>query len=218
MSSFQPADPGDPGEARVGVAGYPVPNSGQRSLGLSDLVLAGGGLLFVLGSFLTWIFIESSAAPGLEFGDPCADIADPGFRGRCEEAFGVASTPAPTGFSANAWDLSLTSAAAVIMALVALAAAALALRVLRSKQTLRRGLTAAVLVVDVIVVNFVGLVDFSSLGQRFLDESLGDLAGVGTPGLALGVGFWIALGGLLAANVGALVAQRASGQMRQPAG
>ncbi|MBA3277239.1 MAG: hypothetical protein H0U22_00660 [Geodermatophilaceae bacterium] len=233
MSSFEKAGPGYPSHSPPGVApqasntgpyatapqtGAPPGESGpatpgQRSLG-GDIILAAGGLLFFIGSFLTWIFLDFPSVPGLEFGSPCADIADPGFRATCEETFGVSSSAAPTGFSTNAWDLILTSVAAVLMILVALVAAALALRVLRRSRTVRRGLTAVVLVVDVIVINFASSVDFSALGQRFLDESLGDLAGAGTPGLALGVGFWLALGGLFTANLGVLVAQGGSGRRR----
>ncbi|MGI8723547.1 MAG: hypothetical protein ACR2JG_15155 [Geodermatophilaceae bacterium] len=234
MSSFETAGQGYPSYGAPGAVGhqavnpgpYAIPQptgahpgqfgpatAGKRSFG-GDLILAAGGLLFLIGSFMTWIFTEFPSVPGLEFGSPCADIADPKFRATCEETFGVSSSPSPTGFSTNAWDLVLTSVAAVLMVLIALVAAGLALRVLQTNPTLRRGLTAAVLVVDVIVVNFVSSVDFSALGQRFLDESLGDLAGAGTPGLALGAGFWLALGGLVAANAGALVAQGRSGRSR----
>lgn len=205
MSSFENAGAHPPGTG---------PSAGQRSR-VGDILFAAGGLLFVVGSFLTWIYLDFPSIPGLEFGSPCADIADPQFRATCEETFGVSSSPAPTGFSTNAWDLVLTSVAAVLMVLGTLVAAGLALRGLPANPTLRRGLTAAILVVDIIIVNFVSSVDFSALGQRFLDESLGDLAGAGTPGLALGVGFWLALGGLVAANAGVLVAHGMSGPRRQ---
>jgi len=181
---------------------------------VGDVLVAAGGLLFFIGSFLTWISLDFN----LGIDTSCADLSDPQIRASCEETFGAFTN----GLSANAWDLVTLSVAAGLMILLALAAVGLGLRLLPGSRTLRLGLSAAVLVVDVIIVTFVTVIDLSSLGSTFTEAALGDLGGLGglgaggLPGLSLDLGFWLALGGLVAANVGALVGQHRSAGTGQP--
>ncbi len=248
-SSYQPPAPSAapygavqpyPSEGYAGQGGYPAgvpgpypghspypagpsaqaPDRGMRlAFGIGDLLVAAGGLLYFIGSFLTWIFLDFDFGLGVD--DPCADISDPDTRASCEATLGAVTN----GFSANAWDLSLMSAAAVIMVLLALAAIGLGMRLLPATREWRQVLTAALVAVDVVVLTFVTTFDFSSLGSTFAEDALGDLGGAasglgagGLPGLALGLGFWLALAGLVAANVGMLVAQRRSRAVNPPSG
>lgn len=227
MSSFENADrtgggPADAGYWESGPGPHPGPGSfgagqsgpdlvtgGGRPVSLGDLLVAAGGLLFFISSFLTWISLDL----GLDLGNPCDGLPDPGQRANCEEGLAIQS-----GSSSNAWDLILTSAAAVIMILLASTALALGLRLIQTTRTRRQGLTAAVVVVDVIVLNFAGTFDFSAASSALFEGALGQLGGDAPPGLSLGLGFWLAIAGLLAANLGVLVAQRMSRRMSQPGG
>jgi len=241
MSSSENFDPSGGGGPRwsqgyASAGGYPAAHSGSHSgperygteppepgaatganlsAGVGDVLVAAGGLLFFIGSFLAWISLD------VDFGidTPCAAFSDPQIRASCEEIFGAVTN----GGSANAWDLFLMSAAAGLMILLAFAAVGLGLRLLPASRTLRLGLTAAVLVVDVIMLSFITVFDLSSLGSTFSEDALGSPIGLGgapgargLPSLSLDLGFWLALGGLVAANVGALVGQRRSREPRRP--
>lgn len=115
----------------------------------------------------------------------------------------------------------LTSAAAVIMALIVIITAALGPRFLRADRNLRSAMVAGVLVTDIIVLNFVANYDFSLLGSALFEEAFGALGEVG-PGalspLSLGLGCWIAIVGILVANVGLPIAQRMSREAAQYGG
>jgi len=169
-------------------------------------------LFFFIGSFFAWISVDFGTNLGVDVSGVCEGFSDPELRATCEQGVGTAPT-SPTTLSTNAWDLVLTSAAAVIMALIVIITAAVGLRLLRANRNLRSALVAGVLVTDIIVLNFFANYDFSLLGSALFEEGFGALGEVG-PGalspLSLGFGFWIAIVGLLVANVGLLVAQRMS--------
>jgi len=199
------------GPAQYGAGGVGPYSSpfGKRPVDVGDLVLAGGGLLFFVASFLPWISLDLGVTLR------CDEFSDPELRASCEAGFGAI----PTDVSASAWDLILTSTAAVLMILVAGTAVAMGLRVMSGIPTMRQVVAAAVLVVDVILLTFVAMFDFSSLGAAFAQDAIGDFPGAasaGIPGLSLALGFWLAVGGLLMVNVGMVVAQRHSRGPGQP--
>lgn len=197
----EPYGTGQPGPGRAA--------GGRGPVGLGDIVVGAGGLLFFIASFLPWFSLDLGVALR------CDELSNPEIRASCEAGFG-ASAP---DISATAWDLILASAAAVIMILVAALAIGMGLRVISGMRTLRHVVAAAVLLVDVILLTLVAVFDFSSLGTAFAEDALGDLPGAGSagvPGLSLGLGFWLAVAGLVVANVGMVVAQRVSRGPGQP--
>jgi len=187
------------------------PGVGSNAARVGDLLLAVGGILFFVASFLTWISFDfglDSVCDGIPV-EQAGEI--------CAEAIGSVAD----GLSANAWDLILMSVASVLMILLSVAAIALVLRLVPAGRTLRQYLIVAVLAVDVVMVSFASTFDFSSLGAAFAEDALGGLGGGlggigvpfdggGLPGFALDLGFWLALAGLVAANVGAAVAHHAA--------
>lgn len=171
-------------------------------------MLAIGGVLFFVASFLQWIVLDL----GVSFQDTCAGLSDPDALESCQETFGAFAD----GASANAWDLILMSGVAVIMIVLAVAAVGVILRVIPAGQSARRGLIAVLIAVDVVMVSFVASFDISSVGSTLTADLFGDGGGLGPslsgglPSLGLGLGFWLAIAGLIAANVGGIVAQRMS--------
>jgi len=169
-------------------------------------------LFFFIGSFFAWISVDFGTNLGVDVSGVCEGFSDPELRATCEQGVGTAPT-SPTTLSTNAWDLVLTSAAAVIMALIVIITAAVGLRLLRANRNLRSALVAGVLVTDIIVLNFFANYDFSLLGSALFEEGFGALGEVG-PGalspLSLGFGFWIAIVGLpsLAVTLAGLIGYR----------
>lgn len=214
-------DPGpSPGPGPYpGPSPYPAGQSVQRPAArrglpraLGEIVVAVGGLLFFIASFLNWISFDL----GIDLGNPCADLSDPDLRASCEESLGSIAS----GFSANGWDLILTSAAAVFMILLAVTAAGMALRLIPSRPAARAAVAAGIVAADVIVLVFFAFYDYSSLGSTLTAEAIASTgpASAAEPGFSLDLGFWLALVGLLAVNVGAAVAQavfRRSGPTRR---
>lgn len=189
--------PYGPGQAQAG----PSPAGMSLPRGFGEILLAAGGLLFFIASFLTWVSFDFGIST-----DPCVGISDPDLQSQCAASFGGIFD----GFSSNGWDLILISAAAVIMILLAATAVAVIARLVPAARTTWKGVAMGLAAVDIFLVTFFGFYDFSSLGSSFTADITGGvdgLSGSSGSGLSLGIGFTLALVGLLVAHLGTALAQ-----------
>ncbi|MDQ3733073.1 MAG: hypothetical protein M3400_03570 [Actinomycetota bacterium] len=199
------------GQAIHGDGQFQPPSTPGRQLagGIGEVFIAAGGVLFFIASFLTWISLDLGAVLR------CDEFSDPVARANCETGFGAGLTDS----SANAWDFTLGAAATVIMILLTLTAVGMGLRANPVPRRFRQLGAAAVLVVDVILLTFVAVFDLSSAGAVLTEDALGGrgaAASGGLSGLSLGLGFWLAVAGLLVAHAGMVVGQRVLRSRGQP--
>ncbi len=177
----------------------PPPEGISLPRGFGESLLAAGGLLFFIASFLTWVSVRFDF--GVDLGDICSAITEPNLRVRCEQA----SAASADAVSTNAWDLGLTAAATAIMILLTAAAACAVAKLIPSVRATRTCFAAGLVIVDVVVLIFFGVYDFSMLGTALTADSFGpateSVARLGS-GFSLGVGFWLAVVGLVVAHVG----------------
>ncbi len=174
-----------------------------------EILIAVGGLVFFVAAFLTWV--SFSLGPLFDVVTTCADIPDPNDRASCEAAQAAAD-----GTSTNGWDLVLVSVAGIVMFLMAALAVAVVTKLTPAKRATRKCVAAGLVVVDGIVLLFFAAFDYNSLLTTLSNNAVADAGfrGAGPmpdnlgPAYSLGIGFWLAVAGLLVAHVGFALARR----------